>query len=186
MHLQIYEEKMKTMHTNYFILEKSAYICTVKHGGLAQLARALAWHARGHEFDSRILHKRKGNQFRLPFFVCILCYPPPKSPSCEGDLSLRFHNGIRGELVTSEALLFKGGFGWIVYLSPCGVRKHPRVRLSYSPQTKRQPISVAFFRLYHALHTHATLSVRMGRYFPCIKKLGPPAMGGPRSFKNVC
>ena len=25
-------------------------------GGLAQLARALAWHARGHEFDSRILH----------------------------------------------------------------------------------------------------------------------------------
>ena len=26
------------------------------NGGLAQLARALAWHARGHEFDSRILH----------------------------------------------------------------------------------------------------------------------------------
>ncbi len=25
-------------------------------GGLAQLARALAWHARGHEFESRILH----------------------------------------------------------------------------------------------------------------------------------
>ena len=67
------------MHTNYFILEKSAYICTVKHGGLAQLARALAWHARGHEFDSRILHKRKGNQFRLPFFVCTMRYPPPKS-----------------------------------------------------------------------------------------------------------
>ncbi len=27
-------------------------------GGLAQLARALAWHARGHEFDSRILHEK--------------------------------------------------------------------------------------------------------------------------------
>ena len=27
-------------------------------GGLAQLARALAWHARGHRFDSDILHKR--------------------------------------------------------------------------------------------------------------------------------
>ena len=28
-----------------------------KKGGLAQLARALAWHARGHRFDSVILHK---------------------------------------------------------------------------------------------------------------------------------
>jgi hypothetical protein len=27
------------------------------NGGLAQLARALAWHARGHRFDSVILHK---------------------------------------------------------------------------------------------------------------------------------
>ena len=27
-----------------------------KRGGLAQLARALAWHARGHRFDSDILH----------------------------------------------------------------------------------------------------------------------------------
>ena len=26
-------------------------------GGLAQLARALAWHARGHRFDSDILHR---------------------------------------------------------------------------------------------------------------------------------
>ena len=28
----------------------------LKHGGLAQLARALAWHARGHRFDPDILH----------------------------------------------------------------------------------------------------------------------------------
>src|SRR3546814_5840191 len=27
-----------------------------QHGELAQLARALAWHARGHRFDSDILH----------------------------------------------------------------------------------------------------------------------------------
>ena len=27
------------------------------HGGLAQLARALAWHARGHRFDPDILHE---------------------------------------------------------------------------------------------------------------------------------
>jgi hypothetical protein len=28
-----------------------------KNGGLAHLARALAWQARGNEFDSRILHQ---------------------------------------------------------------------------------------------------------------------------------
>ena len=31
-------------------------------GELAQLARALAWHARGHRFDSGILHT---NQYRV-------------------------------------------------------------------------------------------------------------------------
>ena len=29
---------------------------TYLNGGLAQLARALAWHARGHRFDPDILH----------------------------------------------------------------------------------------------------------------------------------
>jgi hypothetical protein len=28
----------------------------IRNGGLAQLARAFAWHARGHRFDSDILH----------------------------------------------------------------------------------------------------------------------------------
>ena len=32
-------------------------------GELAQLARALAWHARGHEFDSRILHESRSTVF---------------------------------------------------------------------------------------------------------------------------
>ena len=31
---------------------------TQLNGGLAQLARALAWHARGHRFDPDILHKQ--------------------------------------------------------------------------------------------------------------------------------
>ena len=37
---------------------KMPYLCTAydSNGGLAQLARALAWHARGHRFDSDILH----------------------------------------------------------------------------------------------------------------------------------
>ena len=33
------------------------YICPLlKKGGIAQLARALAWHARGHRFESDYLH----------------------------------------------------------------------------------------------------------------------------------
>ena len=35
-------------------------------GELAQLARALAWHARGHRFDSGILHKKP--EFIRDFF----------------------------------------------------------------------------------------------------------------------
>ena len=31
-------------------------------GGLAQLARALAWHARGHRFESDILHYARKEQ----------------------------------------------------------------------------------------------------------------------------
>jgi hypothetical protein len=31
-------------------------IFVLHQGGLAQLARALAWHARGHQFDPGILH----------------------------------------------------------------------------------------------------------------------------------
>ena len=38
------------------------------NGGLAQLARALAWHARGHRFESDILHKRVMQKHRS-FFV---------------------------------------------------------------------------------------------------------------------
>ena len=34
-------------------------------GGLAQLARALAWHARGHRFDSDILHHHQSNILSL-------------------------------------------------------------------------------------------------------------------------
>ena len=42
---------------------------TAKRGALAQLARALAWHARGHRFDSVMLHKRNPtNQWGFLFF----------------------------------------------------------------------------------------------------------------------
>ena len=45
-------------------------IFALGHGGLAQLARALAWHARGHRFEPDILHrKRKSSPFRAAFMV---------------------------------------------------------------------------------------------------------------------
>ena len=43
----------KGFSTPVFLTNKFIY-----NGGLAQLARALAWHARGHRFDSDILHLR--------------------------------------------------------------------------------------------------------------------------------
>lgn len=40
-----------------------------RQGELAQLARALAWHARGRRFDSDILHKRTAQRVvRFLFF----------------------------------------------------------------------------------------------------------------------
>ncbi len=44
-------------------------IFATRYGGLAQLARALAWHARGHRFDSDILHliKKALQKFVKPF-----------------------------------------------------------------------------------------------------------------------
>ena len=48
---------------------KKLYFCSRKRGALAQLARALAWHARGHRFDSVMLHKRNP-AISAGFFVC--------------------------------------------------------------------------------------------------------------------
>ncbi len=43
-----------------------------KRGALAQLARALAWHARGHRFDSVMLHKKKPTGFQ--WVSCFYCF----------------------------------------------------------------------------------------------------------------
>jgi hypothetical protein len=48
-------------------------------GELAQLARALAWHARGRRFDSDILHKRRLSQDA--FFVCVKALVHAKLPT---------------------------------------------------------------------------------------------------------
>ena len=44
----------------YANLTRIFTMCDVLVGGLAQLARALAWHARGHRFDPDILHLGEG------------------------------------------------------------------------------------------------------------------------------
>ena len=38
------------------VLKYKHFFSEEMYGGLAQLARALAWHARGHRFDPDILH----------------------------------------------------------------------------------------------------------------------------------
>ena len=52
-----------------FLQPQFERISAAKRGALAQLARALAWHARGHRFDSVMLHKTKnltiGEVFRF-------------------------------------------------------------------------------------------------------------------------
>ena len=48
-----------------------SYLCTrkLRNGGLAQLARALAWHARGHRFDSDILHPDRETLLSLSYLL---------------------------------------------------------------------------------------------------------------------
>ena len=50
------------------------YLC-IPNGELAQLARALAWHARGHEFDSRILHLWSAKRQLSRMLAVIICCP---------------------------------------------------------------------------------------------------------------
>ena len=40
-------------------------------GGLAQLARALAWHARGHRFDPDILHAKGKVSMKFYLFTLL-------------------------------------------------------------------------------------------------------------------
>ena len=55
---QFFPVPQQSFHRFVWFFKNSSYLC-IRNGGLAQLARALAWHARGHEFESRILHISK-------------------------------------------------------------------------------------------------------------------------------
>ena len=56
----MYKGKKNALANNFslFTFHVSLICCTfaAQSGGLAQLARALAWHARGHRFEPDILH----------------------------------------------------------------------------------------------------------------------------------
>jgi hypothetical protein len=86
-----------------WIIAGSLYICTRKaaEGGLAQLARALAWHARGHRFDSGILHKKSLPVGKAFLFVVEYLNPKPTHPRhcrvLEAQLLLRIDN-LEGRL----------------------------------------------------------------------------------------
>ena len=48
--------------------DSSFIIVNLYHsGGLAQLARAFAWHARGHRFDSDILHRINASNYSISY-----------------------------------------------------------------------------------------------------------------------
>ena len=54
-------KKLQILRRGYWAFRKIRYLCPA-NGGLAQLARALAWHARGHEFEPRILHQTRNSR----------------------------------------------------------------------------------------------------------------------------
>ena len=64
----------------YFANPEKATIFATQKGGLAQLARALAWHARGHEFESRILHQEGQTKARKPANLKFAGFLFPFSP----------------------------------------------------------------------------------------------------------
>jgi hypothetical protein len=47
---------------------KSLYL-QPPNGGIAQLARALAWHARGHRFESDYLHRKIPQRIDFQYFA---------------------------------------------------------------------------------------------------------------------
>ena len=61
-----------TTHRISNVLSKLIFGTSQSHnGGLAQLARALAWHARGHRFDPDILHTKGKVSMKFYLFTLL-------------------------------------------------------------------------------------------------------------------
>src|SRR5690554_2224808 len=61
--------RMRIYSSIYLHIYGPISIFAVRNGGLAQLARALAWQARGHRFDSDNLHGSKKNPAKRRVFL---------------------------------------------------------------------------------------------------------------------
>ena len=58
-----------------FVIVQDFITFAIRNGGLAQLARAFAWHARGHRFDSDILHifnQAFAIKLQMPFLLLVI------------------------------------------------------------------------------------------------------------------
>ncbi len=118
----------------------SFYLCP-RNGGLAQLARALAWHARGHRFDPGILHQ--GDDFRVvAFFVSCTMRTGGRSSLpyqrevwrdclyllCAMHIAHRFDPGILHNATT---------FGLLLFFVSCTMRTGDRQSLPYQREVWR-------------------------------------------------
>ena len=66
---------LKTIFFDFFLANPKKVVLLQRKtskGALAQLARALAWHARGHRFDSVMLHKTTRWNQRVFYFSVLL------------------------------------------------------------------------------------------------------------------
>ncbi len=74
------KQNPKFLRFCYCFLETKSSIFVPQFGGLAHLARALAWQARGGRFESDILHIRPSRLFRGGFFIFLFLVLPQLSP----------------------------------------------------------------------------------------------------------
>jgi hypothetical protein len=69
-------------------------------GGLAQLARAFAWHAKGHRFDSGNLHKKYSpfiGTFYFKLFATLDCLLKKRNGSFQTNSRISLHQKERPE-----------------------------------------------------------------------------------------
>ena len=83
--------------------------------GISSVGRALAWHARGHRFESGILHQNKSHLEWDLFFIMFIVYilysvsADKYYTGCCDDLSIRIKQHNSGRNIST-----KNGLPWII------------------------------------------------------------------------
>ena len=57
--------------THVWVFSEKSYICNPNTRGISSVGRALAWHARGQEFESPMLHKKQ-ELTQVPVFLFVV------------------------------------------------------------------------------------------------------------------